>query len=175
VAASSEKRLRPWAPLGTLRSHASGRLGMGISMRPDIRLVTKTRTLRVYPLADARAVTLPPPVHTKLSCIPSRMATQRDVENNQMFLNACVLLLHGLTNHCSNSDPLLQPRSLDIAKLWARVRQSFLLCSDIDQEPSWNSTQIDESHGRVSLGLSEQRVEVTGSCSLINPSSLTPR
>jgi hypothetical protein len=51
--------------------------------------------LHVYPhvaLADARAVTLSPPVRTKLSCIASRMATQRDVEYNQMFLNACVLL-----------------------------------------------------------------------------------
>jgi hypothetical protein len=45
---------------------------------------------RVYSLADARVVTLHPPVHTKLSCIASRMATQRDVEFNQMFLNACV-------------------------------------------------------------------------------------
>jgi hypothetical protein len=77
------------------------------------------------PLADARAVTLPPPVHTKLPCIASRMATQRDVEFNQMSLNACVLL-HGLANDCSNSDPLLQPRSLGIAKRWARVRQSLI-------------------------------------------------
>ena len=45
------------------------------------------------PLVDARAVTLsPPPAHTKHSCLTSRMATQRDVEFNQMFLNACVLL-----------------------------------------------------------------------------------
>jgi hypothetical protein len=49
--------------------------------------------LRAYPLADARAVTLFPPVHTKLSYIASRMATQRDhEEHNQMILNACVLL-----------------------------------------------------------------------------------
>jgi hypothetical protein len=47
--------------------------------------------LCVYPLADARAVTLSPPVRTKLSCIAIRMATQRDVEYNEMFLNVCVL------------------------------------------------------------------------------------
>jgi hypothetical protein len=62
-----------------------------------IRLGTRTRT--VYSLADARVVTLSPPllssppVHTKLSRIASSMATQRDVEYyNQMFLDACVLL-----------------------------------------------------------------------------------
>jgi hypothetical protein len=47
------------------------------------------------PLSDARAVTLspPPPVHTKLPCIASRMATpqQQDLEYNRMFPNACVL------------------------------------------------------------------------------------
>jgi hypothetical protein len=53
--------------------------------------------LHVYPhvaLADAQAVTLrlSPPVHTKLSYIASRMVDQRDVEYNQMFPNACVLL-----------------------------------------------------------------------------------
>jgi len=35
---------------------------------------------------------LSPPVHTKLSCIASRMATEQVVEHNQMFLDACVLL-----------------------------------------------------------------------------------
>jgi hypothetical protein len=62
---------------------------------PMIRYLvgTRTRTVRVYPLVDGRTVTLsPPPVHTKLSFSTSRMATQRDVEFNQMFLNACVLL-----------------------------------------------------------------------------------
>jgi hypothetical protein len=103
------------------------------------------------------------------------MATQGNVEYNQMILNACELLLLGLTNDCSNSDPLLQPRSLGIAKRWERVRQSLMLCSDTGQQPSWNSTQIAELRGRVSLGQSEQRVEVTGSCLLINPNSLMLR
>jgi hypothetical protein len=101
------------------------------------------------------------------------MATQRDVEYNQMFLNACVRWL--VTYDCSNSDPLLQPRSLGVAKRRTRVRQFLLLCSDIRQEPSWNSTQIADSHGRLSLELSEQRVEVTGSCLSINPNSLMSR
>lgn len=39
---------------------------------------------------EFRVVTLSPPVHT--SCIASKMATQRDVEYNQTFLNTCVLL-----------------------------------------------------------------------------------
>jgi hypothetical protein len=83
-----------------------------------------------------------------------------------MSLNAFVLV-NGLcvTNDFSNRDPLLQS-SLGIAKRWTKVRQSLLLCSDIGQEPSWNSTQIAESHGR----LSEQRVEVsqvTGSASSV--------
>jgi len=47
---------------------------------------------RVYPLANAQAVTLSLPVRTEFSYIASRMATQRDVEYNQIFLNACVLL-----------------------------------------------------------------------------------
>jgi hypothetical protein len=75
-----------------------------------------------------------------------------------------------VTNDCSNGD-LLQPRLLGIAKRRTGVRQSLYLCGDIDQEPSWNSTQIAESHGR----LSEQTVEVTGSCLSINPDSLMPR
>jgi hypothetical protein len=46
---------------------------------------------------DARVVALspshsPPVVPTDLSSIASRMATQQDVEYNQMSLNACVLL-----------------------------------------------------------------------------------
>jgi hypothetical protein len=40
------------------------------------------------------------------------------------------------------------------------VRQSFLFCSDIDQESSWNSTQLAESHGRLSRVLSEEHIEV---------------
>jgi hypothetical protein len=63
--------------------------------RADV-VVTRKGSLRtvhsIYPLADARAITLSPPVRTKLSFIVSRMATQRGVEYNQMFLNACVLL-----------------------------------------------------------------------------------
>jgi hypothetical protein len=65
-----------------------------------------------------------------------------------------------VTNDCPNSDPLLQPRSLGTPKRTTRVRQSLLLCSDIRREPSWNSTQIAEDHGKPSFGLSEQRVEV---------------
>ena len=63
-------------------------------MSLDIRLGTRTKTVRVYSLADARTVSLSPPVHPKLSCIASRMASERDVtvEHNQMFLNACVPL-----------------------------------------------------------------------------------
>ena len=76
-----------------------------------------------------------------------------------------------MTNDCSNSDPLFQPSSLSIAKRRTRVRQSLVFCSDIGQEPSWNSTHIAKSHG----SLSKQRVEVTGSCLLINPNSLIPR
>jgi hypothetical protein len=52
------------------------------------------------------------------------------------------------------------------------------LCNDIGQKPSWNSNQIAELHksvSRVSLELSEQRVEVTGSSLLINPNSSMPR
>ena len=140
----------------------------------SIRVVwVRERGHSVFTLAGTRAVTLPPPVHAKLSFVASRMATQGNVEYNQMILNACELLLHRLTNDCSNSDPILQPRSLGIAKRWERVRQSLILCSDIGQQPS--STQIAESHGRVSLGQSEQRVEVTGSCLLINPNSLMLR
>ena len=48
--------------------------------------------LRVCPPVDTRAVTLSPPIYTKLSSQDSRMATQQDVEFNQMSLNACVLL-----------------------------------------------------------------------------------
>jgi len=80
-----------------------------------------------------------------------------------------------INNACSNSDPLLQLTYLRIAgaaKHRTRVRQSLLSCIDIGQQPSWNSTQIAESNGRLSLGLSEQRVEVTGSCFLL---SLMPR
>ena len=46
----------------------------------------------------------------------------------------------------------------------------FVLRSHISKEPSSNSAQIAQSHGR----LSEQRVEVTGSCLLINPYSSMP-
>ena len=99
------------------------------------------------------------------------MATQRGVEYNQMFPNACVLLLMAARD-CSDSDLSFQPsepKSLGIAQRTTRVRQSLLLCSDIGREPSWNSTQIAESHGRPSIGLSEQRVmvEVTGLYSTI--------
>jgi len=71
-------------------------------------------------------------------------------------------------------NPLLQLGSLGIAKRRTRVRQSILLRSDNDQELSWDSTQVTESHGRLSLGVSEQRVAVTGSCLLINPNSVMP-
>jgi hypothetical protein len=52
----------------------------------------------VYPLADARPVTLSHNILlqyalTNLPCISSIMATQRDPENNQIFLNACVPLM----------------------------------------------------------------------------------
>ena len=51
------------------------------------------------------------------------MATQQDVEYNELLLNACVLLMA-----CdSNNDPLLQPRSLGIAKRGTRVRLRQLL------------------------------------------------
>ena len=83
-----------------------------------------------------------------------------------------------VSNDCSNSDPLRQPKSLDIAKCKTRVRQSLLLCSDnIHQEPSRNSTQTAESHGRPSQGPSEERIEatVTGPCLLMNLNSLIPR
>jgi hypothetical protein len=80
-------------------------------------------------------------------------------------------------NDCSNSDPLLQPRSLGNAKRRTRVRLSLPFCSDTRQELSWNSTQIaeDSEHGRISLGLSEQRVQVKGSRLLLNPNSLMSR
>jgi hypothetical protein len=80
-----------------------------------------------------------------------------------------------VTNDCSNSDLLLQPRSLWIPKRRTRVRQSLLLCRDIRQEPSWNSTQIAESQEKLSFGPSEQLVEVTGSSLLINSNSLMLR
>ena len=90
-----------------------------------------------------------------------------------MLLNSCVLL----DSHSdpSDGDPLHQPRSLGIAKRRTRVRRSLLLHSDVREEPSSNSTRIAESHGRQSLGQSKQRVEVTGSCLLLNPNSLITR
>ena len=96
------------------------------------------------------------------------MATEGDVVQNQMFLNSCVQLMP-MTKRCSNSDPLLQPRPLDIAKRRTWVRQSLPLCGDVAQELSMNSAQIAESHGR----LPEQRIEVVGSC--LNRNSLMPR
>jgi hypothetical protein len=57
--------------------------------------VTTTRpgTMRAYcTFTHARAITLSPLARIKLSCIASTMATQQDVEYNQIFLNACVLL-----------------------------------------------------------------------------------
>ena len=71
------------------------------------------------------------------------MATERAVESNQIFLNPCVL-----------ADDL---------------HQSLHLCGDVAQELSINSAPIAESHAR----LSEQHIEVTGSC--LNPNSLMPR
>ena len=51
----------------------------------------------------------PPPLCTKLSCIPSRMANERDVQCNQMLPNASVtVLLWPVTN--SNGDPAQVPR-----------------------------------------------------------------
>ena len=71
-----------------------------------------------------------------------------------------------VTNDCSHRDPFLQPRSLNIAKRRTRVRQILRFCSDICLEPSWNSTQPPETH---------QRVEVIGSCLLIDLISLMLR
>jgi hypothetical protein len=52
----------------------------------------------------------------------------------------------------------------------------FLCVVIFGQEPSWNSTQITEDYlSPGQAGLSEERVEVTGSCFLINPNSLLPR
>ena len=65
-----------------------------------------------------------------------------------------------VTNNCPNNNPLLQPRFLGIPKRTTRVSQSLLLCCNIGREPSWNSAGFAESHGRQSLGPSEQRVEV---------------
>jgi hypothetical protein len=70
--------------------HGTGEVVVTVPEKEGTR--TTRGTVCVYPLADARAITLSPPVRTKLSCIASRMATQRDVEYNQIFLNACVLL-----------------------------------------------------------------------------------
>src|SRR6266403_5160259 len=66
--------------------------------------------------------------------------------------------------------PFPQPRFLGTTKYRTRVGRSsyFLFKGDISQEPFSNSTQIAESHGR----LSEHRVEVTGLCFLINLYSL---
>ena len=60
------------------------------------------------------------------------MATERNVEFKHMLLNACVLLDRPpAINGYSNSDLLLQLRSFYVAKRRKRVRQPFLLCSDI--------------------------------------------
>ena len=102
------------------------------------------------------------------------MATERNVslEFNQMSLNACVLLDRSpVINDYTNTDLLRQPRSIYIPKRRKRVRQSLLLFSDIAQEPSSNSAQIAESHGRL---FEEHRVEVTGSSLSINPYFLMP-
>ena len=77
---------------GTLRSHATPTTGHSASENESRYRSGRASIPRVYLLADARAVTLSPPILTKLSCIASRMATERDVEYNQMILNACVLL-----------------------------------------------------------------------------------
>jgi len=47
--------------------------------------------------------------------------------------------------------------------------QSLPFCGEFAQGPSMTSAQIAESHAK----LSEQRIEVTGSC--LNPNSLMPR
>jgi hypothetical protein len=75
-------------------------------------------------------------------------------------------------NDSSKSDTLLQPRSLGIPKRKTTVRKSLLLCSDIRQESSWNSTQTSDSHRRLSLGLSGPCAEVTGACLLVNPNPI---
>jgi hypothetical protein len=80
------------SPVTWLRMLLPRRLGMSLDL--DIRLGTRTRTVRAY-CVFTHLQTLGGPSlyslqYTKLSCIASRMATQRDVEHNQMFLNACV-------------------------------------------------------------------------------------
>jgi hypothetical protein len=93
------------------------------------------------------------------------MATERDVECNQIFLDACVLLDGpSLITVLIVTRPLLQPRSLDIAKRRTSVGRFLFLCCDIAQEPSSDSAQIAESYGT----LPKQRVEVTGTCLSIN-------
>jgi hypothetical protein len=57
------------------------------SIWPDWRLHTLCT-----PPTCRRSTHHSPPIRTKLPCIVSRMATQRDLEYNQIFLNACVLL-----------------------------------------------------------------------------------
>jgi hypothetical protein len=97
------------------------------------------------------------------------MTIQRGLEYNQMPPNACVLLLLMVICDCSDSDLLLQLKSIGITMRTTTrrpgVRQSLLLCSDTGRQPSLNSTQIAESHERLSIGPSEQRVivQVTGS------------
>ena len=100
------------------------------------------------------------------------MAAQRRVEYNQISLDACVLqllslhLMIALGLMVIDDQSLLQPRtrSLSIATRRTRVRQSLLLCSDIYQEISWNSTQM-----------SQIAVVLTGSYSLIYLDHLMPR
>jgi hypothetical protein len=127
----------------------------------------------LYPLVDARAVTLsPPPVHTKFFCLTGRMATQRDVEFNQIFLDACVLLDDLWLKNVLIATHYSSPGSSASQSAGRGCVNSFVvLRSDVAQELSSNSSQIAESHGR----LSEQRVEVTGSCLSIHPYFLMPR
>jgi hypothetical protein len=128
---------QPRALLGTLRSRAKNASLTRLGMRLDIFVWVWVRErglpracillVRVYLLADARTVTLSPPVLIKPSWTASRMATERLgdglPEYDQILMNVCVLL----GGDCSNSDPLLQRRSLGIARHGERVRQSVLL------------------------------------------------
>jgi hypothetical protein len=103
------------------------------------------------------------------------MATERDqVEYSQMFLNACVLL-DGL---CLMTDQIVThyySTGPSGSQSGGRGCVNPFISIVILVKPSSNSTQIPESRGRPSLGLSEQRVEVTGLCLLINLNSSMPR
>ena len=100
------------------------------------------------------------PVPTKLPC-RATMATRRDARYNQTSRDTCVTTRSLVINDWSNtSGPILQRGSLNTTKRTRRVRQFLFLCSDVGRESSSSSTQIAESHGRSTIGLSGQHVEV---------------